>query len=102
MLSPALLRSIDATVGSLVRLRFRLVPDTVVDAPAELSDAIAADPAAQERWHSLTPGKQRGLSAMVNALARPDSRQRKADELAKLLATGAELPGPPSRRTTRT
>jgi hypothetical protein len=101
MLSPALLRSIDATVGSTVILRFRLVPETVVDTPAELANAIAQAPAARDRWHDLTPGKQRGLSAMVNALARPETRQRKAAELANLLATGAELPGPPSRRNNR-
>jgi hypothetical protein len=101
MLSSALLRTIGAAVGSIVSLRFRLVAETVVDTPAELSDAIAANPAARERWHSLTPGRQRGLSAMVNTLARPESRQRKASELANLLATGAELPGPPSRRKTR-
>lgn len=98
MLSPALLRTIGATVGSIVSLRFRLVAETVVEIPAELTDAICASPDAQARWRSLTPGKQRGLAAMVNALARPESRQRKAAELAQILATGAELPGPPSRR----
>lgn len=101
MLSPALLRSIGATVGSVVNLRFRLVAETVVETPAELADAIAASPDAQARWQALTPGKQRGLAAMVNALARPESRRRKAAELAQILATGAELPGPPSRRKTR-
>lgn len=100
MLSPALLRTIGATVGSIVSLRFRLVAETVVDTPSELSDAIRADPAVQDRWNALTPGKQRGLSAMVNALTRPESRQRKAAELAQILATGADLPGPPSRRKT--
>lgn len=101
MLSPALLRTIGASVGAIVNLRFRLVPETVVDTPAELSAAIAATPDAGTRWDGLTPGKQRGLSAMVNALARPESRQRKAAELAQTLATGAELPGPPSRRKNR-
>ena len=101
MLSPSLLRSIGATVGSMVNLRFRLVPASVVDIPAELVDAIAREPTASDRWDGLTPGKKRGLAAMVNALARPESRRRKADELAQILATGAELPGPPSRRKNR-
>jgi uncharacterized protein YdeI (YjbR/CyaY-like superfamily) len=101
MLSPALLRTIGATVGSTVSLRFRLVAETVVETPAELATAIAASHDAQARWQALTPGKQRGLSAMVNALARPESRQRKAAELADILATGAELPGPPTRRKNR-
>lgn len=101
MLSPALLRTIGATVGSIVSLRFRLVAETVVEIPAELAEAIAVGSDAQVRWQALTPGKQRGLAAMVNALTRPESRRRKAAELAQILATGAELPGPPSRRKNR-
>lgn len=101
MLSPALLRTIGATVGSIVSLRFRLVPASVVEMPAELAEAIAANSAAQVRWQTLTPGKQRGLSAMVNSLTRTESRRRKAAELAQILATGADLPGPPSRRKNR-
>jgi uncharacterized protein YdeI (YjbR/CyaY-like superfamily) len=101
MLSPALLRSIGASVGSIVSLRFRLVPASVVETPAELVEAIAADPKAGARWNSLTPGKQRGLSALVNSAARPETRQRRAFDLAAILASGAELPGPPSRRKNR-
>jgi hypothetical protein len=98
MLSPALLSEVGAGVGDRVSLRFRLVPDSVVEAPAELLEAIAGTANARARWDNLTPGRQRGLAAMVNTARRPETRQRRSIELAGLLADGAELPGPPKSR----
>ncbi len=61
------------------------------EAPEELAAAIAADPAAAAAWASLGKSARWPFIFRVQALKRPESRQRRAAEYAALLARGERL-----------
>jgi hypothetical protein len=56
-------------------------PDAV-PLPDELAAALAADEDAAERFYSFTPGRQRSLAHYVTSAKRPDTRRRRAADLA--------------------
>lgn len=61
-------------------------PDRV-DLGDEFEAALAADPEAAERFFSFTPGRQRSMAMYVTGAKRPETRVRRAFELAHKLRT---------------
>lgn len=86
--SRSLLRDIGAEFGDTIIVEMR--PDPYPDKPeipAELVAALETDQEASERFYAMSPGKQRGLSHYVASAKRPETRERRALELAHKLAT---------------
>jgi len=61
-------------------------PDRV-DLGAEFEAALAADVEASERFFGFTPGRQRSLASYVTEAKRPETRVRRALDLAHTLRT---------------
>ncbi|THH39949.1 YdeI/OmpD-associated family protein [Neolewinella litorea] len=60
--------------------------------PPEAAELWEIDPEAREVFHTLTPGKQRGLLLLIDKLKRPESRAKKAVQIHEYLkATGGHL-----------
>lgn len=53
----------------------------------ELAAALAADDAARARWETFTPGRQRSLAYHVTSARRAETRQARAEEIARKLRT---------------
>ena len=87
-LSAEFVAQLGAKVGDPLEVRFNVEPDDTVEMPAELDDALAADPEADAVWQSLTPGRRRGLAYLVGKAKREETRRRKAAELVAELRAG--------------
>ncbi len=61
--------------------------------PADLAEAIAADPAAQAMFDVLTSSNRFALIHRLNAVKRAETRTRKIAEFVAMLARG-ETPHP--------
>ena len=61
-------------------------PDKV-DIPEEFLEALNMDTAAKNRFFSMTPGMQRSLTTFVTGVKRPESRIKRAMELAYKLSS---------------
>ena len=55
--------------------------------PPELAAALAHDAEARERWDTFTPGRQRSLAVQVERARRPETRERRALDLARQIRT---------------
>lgn len=93
----ALLLALNKKAGDTVLLELSRADSNAVDVPEELSSALQANKAAAKVWDDLTPGKRRGLCALVASAKLAETRVRRATELCGKLAVG-EVPGPPSLR----
>ena len=69
-------------------------PDRV-DLGAEFEAALAADDEAAERFFGFTPGRQRSMATYVTSAKRPETRVRRALELAHKLRTHTLYGDPP-------
>lgn len=67
------------------------------EVPADLADAIAADPAAQAMFEVLTSTNRFALIHRLGAVKRPETRARKIREFVEMLAR-QETPHPQKRR----
>lgn len=86
--SRSMLREVGAVRGDVVIVAIR--PDPEPDNPAlpdELAEALNQDPEAYERFHEMTPGKRRGLAHYVDSAKRPETRTKRAVDLAYKLRT---------------
>jgi hypothetical protein len=75
MLNRQLMKACELSVGS--RAKVRLVPDTSrygMPISEELSEVLRQDPEADERFHALTPGRQRNIIHYVNRIRDPQIR----------------------------
>jgi uncharacterized protein YdeI (YjbR/CyaY-like superfamily) len=61
-------------------------PPSEAEVPADLGAAIAADPAAQAMFDVLTKTNRFALIYRVNAVKRPETRERKISEFVAMLA----------------
>lgn len=64
--------------GDTVTLTLAPDDNTQVPMPAELDEALKLDRTAAQRFAALTPGRQRGLAALVDRQRNPDARAMKA------------------------
>ena len=82
-LGRAVLREMGLGDGATAHVEIAAAPDPdAVHLPAELVEALRQDPEAAERFTSFTPGKQRSLALHVSGARRPETRERRALEIA--------------------
>ncbi len=85
-----ILRDIGAIAGDIVSVRIEPDPDPeFVEICEEFAEVLEQDDAASERFHGMTRGMQRSLALYVNTAKRPETRIKRALELAKKLRTKA-------------
>lgn len=84
----ALLRQAGLALGDTAIVALEPAPDPdAVHVPAELAAALAQDPDAWARWETFTPGRQRSLALHVEQARRPETRERRALDLARKIRT---------------
>lgn len=81
LLSKKYLKAARLEIGDRVFVSLRIADPDAVDIPPELQAAIDASAAVGRAWAELTPGKQRGLAYRVASAKRPETRQRRVDEV---------------------
>jgi hypothetical protein len=89
MLNKDLCRDAGAQLGQLVTVS--LTPDPqpdVVDLPEELAEALAAWPEAEVAFQHLSASHRRAMARHVASAKQPETRARRAVELAERLALG--------------
>jgi len=86
--SRALLRDIGACFGDTVVVDVRPDPSPGhPDIPDEFIAALENDPVAADRFYAMTPGKRRSLCHYVTTAKRPETREKRALELAYKLSS---------------
>jgi len=96
MLPKSPIKKAGITIGSVVEVAFRLLPQDEVDVPPELSVALQVAPKARKAWSALSAGKQRGLAYMVASAKRPETKQARVAQVVAVLL--GEAPAPWVRR----
>ncbi|SHJ68178.1 protein of unknown function [Hymenobacter daecheongensis DSM 21074] len=98
MVNKDLCRAAGVQLGQCVCLT--LAPDPNpdhIDLPDELAEALAAWPEAQTGFEHHTPGSRRAIAYHIAIAKQPETRARRAVEVAERLAAGAhpfrKLPG---------
>ncbi|MDA1028376.1 MAG: YdeI/OmpD-associated family protein [Bacteroidetes bacterium] len=82
------LRRVLAKPGDVVIVILKSDPDpTNPDLPEELTQALQMDSAASKRFYAMTPGMQRSIAMYVTGVKSPESRARRAMELAYKLSS---------------
>lgn len=56
------------------------LPDDDFDLPAELTDALDADPALAEAWEALTPGRRRGWVLQISGAKQAGTRAARVEK----------------------
>jgi hypothetical protein len=56
--------------------------------PADLREALAADPASQEGWEDITPLARRDWIFSITSAKQPETRQRRIEKACDMLASG--------------
>ncbi len=64
------------------------LPADDFDLPAELADALDADPALAEAWAALTPGRRRGWVVQVSGAKQAETRARRVAKAAPFILAG--------------
>ncbi|MEO0637342.1 MAG: YdeI/OmpD-associated family protein [Pseudomonadota bacterium] len=81
LLSKRVLSGLKAEIGDEVHVAFALDDPDRVDVPPVLTDAMAEEPDLHDAWHSLTPGKQRGLAYRIAQAKTEPTQIKRLDEL---------------------
>jgi Bacteriocin-protection, YdeI or OmpD-Associated/Domain of unknown function (DUF1905) len=92
MLPKTPLKKAGITIGSVVEVAFKVLPQDEVDVPPELLAALEAEPKAQKAWSTLSAGKQRGLAHMVASAKRTETKQARVEQVTTILLGEAPLP----------
>jgi hypothetical protein len=88
MLGLPLLREARAKLGDMVQVVLRPDPDPdFIDLGEEFAAVLDQDPEAANRYYSLNPGHQRSLAYYATSAKRPETRIKRALELAHKLKT---------------
>ena len=77
---------ISARTPSVLEFKPDPKPDEI-DLPEEFLLALRQDPAAQQRWDSFTPGRQRSLLVYITTAKTEPTRIKRAVELATKIST---------------
>ena len=87
-LSADALRTYGLREGAMLPVTLALDPDPDrLDLPEEFAAALDLDPEAAARFHGFTPGRQRSIAHYVASAKRPETREKRALELATKLRT---------------
>ncbi|MEL6691976.1 MAG: YdeI/OmpD-associated family protein [Pseudomonadota bacterium] len=97
LLSKRILNAVDARVGDILGVRFKVADQEAVDVPEYLSDALANHPAERALWNASTAGKRRGLAYRVAAAKTDPTRQKRVDEVFGILRGELDMRGKPVR-----
>ena len=82
------LRRVGAKKGDIVVANLITDPNPdKIDVPVEFAEALNMDEVAKKRYYSMTPGMQRSLTSYVTGVKRPESRIKRAMELAYKLSS---------------
>ncbi|GAA3918477.1 YdeI/OmpD-associated family protein [Hymenobacter algoricola] len=98
MVNKDLCQAMGLQLGQRVRVVLAPDPDPDhVDLPAELAEALAAWPEAEAAFAQYSASHQRGIAYHISTARQPETRARRAVEVAERLALGAhpfrKLPG---------
>ena len=84
----AVLRRAGLGYGDTAVVELRPAPDPdAVHLPPELVAALGQDPEAAARFATFTPGRQRSLGVHVDQARRPETRERRALDVARKTRT---------------
>ncbi len=83
----AVLRQAGLALGETAFVELEAADPDAVRVPAELAAALAQDPEARERWDTFTPGRQRSIATIADRAKRPETRERRALDLARQIRT---------------
>lgn len=92
MLPKTPIKKAGISIGTVVEVAFKVLPQDDVDVPPELSAALQAKPKARQAWSALSAGKQRGLAYMVASAKRAETRQARVEQVTAVLLGEAPLP----------
>ncbi len=92
MLPKSPIKKAGITIGTMVEVAFKVLPQDDVDVPPELSVALQAKPKVQKAWSALSAGKQRGLAHMVASAKRTQTKQARVEQVIAVLLGEAPLP----------
>jgi len=92
MLPKIPLRNAGISIGSVVEVAFKVLPQDQVDVPPELSAALQAQPNARKAWSALSAGKQRSLAHMIASAKRSETKQARLEQVIAILLGEAPLP----------
>lgn len=81
------LRKAGLALGETAFIELEAADPDAVHLPPELAAALAQDGEARARWETFTPGKQRSLGTHVDQAKRPETRERRALDLARKIRT---------------
>lgn len=90
ILGMAQLRQVGIKFGDPVEMRIK--PDATPDAielTKEFEKVLEQEPEARARWESFTVGRQRSLAHYLKSAKRPETRLRRAIEIAEKIRTHA-------------
>lgn len=93
MLPKSPIKKAGISIGTVVEVAFRVMPQDDVDVPPELSAVLEARPEAMRAWSALSAGKQRGLAYMVASAKRSETKQARVDHVTAVLLGEAPLAG---------
>jgi hypothetical protein len=92
MLPKSALKKAGISVGTVVEVGFKAVPQDDVDVPEELEAALQSTPRAKKAWVALTAGTQRGLAYMVASAKRSQTKQARVQQVLAVVLGQAQLP----------
>lgn len=75
------LKKLRLGVGDEVYIAFEIADQDAVDVPQELLHALAVNRKANSIWQTLTPGKRRSFAFRVSSAKRPQTRERRVEEV---------------------
>jgi Bacteriocin-protection, YdeI or OmpD-Associated/Domain of unknown function (DUF1905) len=89
----AVCKKLKIKVGAIVTAKFTIDQSTYqFEMPEEFAEVLAADPEANQVFHALTEGNQRGLIYLVSKLKSIDKRIDKALAIAEKIKRGIISP----------
>jgi len=93
LFSKKTLRQIDAKVGDLVMVRYRIADQDAVEVPELLAAALNKSKKMKRLWDQQTPGKQRALAYRVATAKRPETQDKRVAEVFDVLQGRRDLRG---------
>lgn len=88
MVGLQVLKPLGLRLGSEVTASIAVDPEPeALHIAEELTEALAQDEAAQARWDTFPPGKQRSINHHIDSAKRPETRAKRAVEMTEKIRT---------------
>jgi hypothetical protein len=85
MVSRRMLKICDSGVGETIKVEFDVADQDAVEVPDDLRIALDANDEMLAKWNGLTPGKRRSWAYLISAGKRPETRERRIEDLFRSL-----------------